>query len=124
MKNRIIYIPSLSAGAYASYLKNNREIVPGLCSRFYDEKFPEKFRYKYFLVTAGHRYKKMNYVQEHGLQNSFVFGDSGGFQIANGTLDWNLTLRDQIFNFLENNSTVAANLDIPPKIEKAGQLQE
>ena len=49
-----LFIPSLSAGGTASSLQKNRDIEPGLTSRFYSKDFPEEFRHPYFLITAGH----------------------------------------------------------------------
>ena len=117
--NKFIYIPSLSAGAYATALKNNtiffKDTPNAISSRYYSDDFPEEFRYKYFLVTAGYHYKNLNYVESHDLSNSFVFGDSGGYQICMGRVKFTQKLLEDTFRFLENNSTVAANLDIPTK---------
>jgi hypothetical protein len=119
-----LFIPSLSAGGTASSLKKNREIEPGLTSRFYAEDFPEEFRHPYFLITAGHFYKKMDARAQFGLEEVFTFGDSGGFQIASGAIKWDVAIRDQILAFLEENSDVAANLDIPPRMSYEGRFQE
>jgi queuine/archaeosine tRNA-ribosyltransferase len=59
----------------------------------------------------------MDFRQQLGLDDeTFVFGDSGGFQIATGALKWDGTIREKIFHWLEANSDVAANLDIPPRV--------
>ena len=53
---------------------------------FFAKEYPEAWRHNKFLVTAGHHYKKMDFRQQIGLDDqTFVFGDSGGFQIATGT---------------------------------------
>ena len=114
-EKQIVYFPSLSAGAFASPLKKNAEIAPGISIRFWDDSVPEEWRYKYFLLTGGHHYKKMDIRNEWGLQDSLVFGDSGGYQISTGAMKWDLKLRDQIFEWLEANSDIACNLDIPPR---------
>lgn len=119
-----LFIPSLSAGGTASSLQKNRDIEPGLTSRFYSKDFPEEFRHPYFLITAGHFYKKMDARQRFGLEETFTFGDSGGFQIASGAIKWDVNIRDQILQFLEANSDVAANLDIPPRMSYEGKFQE
>jgi hypothetical protein len=119
-----LFIPSLSAGGTAASLKKNREVEPGLTTRFYAEDFPEEFRHPYFLITAGHFYKKMDARITFGLENVFTFGDSGGFQIASGAIKWDVGIRDQILAFLEENSDVAANLDIPPRMSYEGKFQE
>lgn len=61
-------------------------------------------------------YKKDIYEQCKFFKNddTVIFGDSGGFQIATGAMKWDVTVRRDIMDWLENNSTVAANIDIPP----------
>ena len=121
---RLVYFPSLSSGAFAQPLAKDQEVAPGIPYRFYDDRTPEKWRYKYFLMTAGHLYKKETIRKDWGLENSLVFGDSGGFQIATGALKWDLSLRDQIFNWLETNSDIACNIDIPPRVMYEGRFQD
>lgn len=115
--NQLIYIPAVSVGALFAAMKNNLTFRNGKTVRFYHRDFFEDIRYPYFLITGGHYYKKPSIVQEVGLRDSgdeFIFGDSGGFQIATGAIKYNEDVKIGIFNWLENNSTVAANLDIPP----------
>lgn len=121
---RFIYFPSLSAGGSATSFKKNHEIDPGLTSRFYHPDFPEEWRHPYFLVTAGHYYKKIETRKDFALEDTFVFGDSGGYQIATGAIKWDHSIREKIFNFLEANSDIAANLDIPPKTVYEGKFEE
>jgi len=114
-----IYILCLSAGAVAAAFKNTKYFFEGtknqITPRYYSDEFPAEFRHKYFLVTAGHHYKNDNFLRDFGLEDSFVFGDSGGYQICKERIKLTDELVRRIFGFLENNSTVAANLDIPPK---------
>ena len=121
---KIVYFPSLSSGAYASPLTKDLEVAPGVPYRFWDDRTPEEWRYKYFLMTAGHLYKKTGIRKTWGLEDSLVFGDSGGFQIATGALKWDLALRDSIFEWLEANSDIACNIDIPPRVTYEGRFQE
>jgi len=51
-------------------------------------------------------------------------GDSGGFQIASGALKWDKSLVEKVFVWLENNSDIAMNLDIPPKMKYEGKYEE
>ncbi len=51
-------------------------------------------------------------------------GDSGGFQFATGALKWDVSFRQKLFNWLEENSTVAMNLDIPPRMKNSGKFDE
>ena len=122
--NKIVYFPSLSAGAYASPINKDLEVAPGIPYKFWDDRTPEPWRYKYFLLTAGHLFKKDDVRQRWGLNDSLVFGDSGGFQIATGAMKWDLTFRDKIFDWLEANSDIACNLDIPPRVTYEGRFQE
>ena len=121
---KLVYFPSLSSGAYASPLTKNMEVAPGVPYRFWDDRTPEKWRYKYFLMTAGHLYKKSEIRKTWELEDSLVFGDSGGFQIATGALKWDMALRDRIFEWLESNSDIACNIDIPPRVTYEGRIQE
>lgn len=121
---KMIYFPSLSAGSYRSYIGRNIKFEGDTTIKFYDNEYPEKWRYPYFLLTAGHLYKKDNAREEFGLdpKTTFVFGDSGGYQIATGALKYDKNERERIFKWLENNSDIAANLDIPPRAKYEGQF--
>ena len=119
----MIYIPSFSVGVYGGDAKKNLMIGDKLSVRFYSKDYSAKYRHPYFLVTAGHFYKNMNYFEQMGFDSdSLILGDSGGFQIATGALEYSDDLRYQIFNWLEHNSNVAMNLDIPPRIKYEGQF--
>jgi hypothetical protein len=124
-RKEFLYIPSLSAGSMVSAFKKNTKFSDGTTMRFYSKEYPEKWRHPYFLVTAGHHYKKMDFRNQLGLDDgAFVFGDSGGFQIATGALKWDGTIREKIFHWLEANSDVAANLDIPPRVTFENRFQD
>jgi hypothetical protein len=121
----LIYYPSLSAGGCSDYFKKNKEVKPGLTSRFYSEEFPEEWRHPYFLVTAGHHYKWPDTRTMYGLEKSVtVLGDSGGFQLATGAIKWDPKFKETIFNWLENNTDLAVNLDIPPRAKYDGKFYE
>ena len=67
----------------------------------------------------------MDFRDQLGLDDGvLVFGDSGGFQIATGALKWDKTIRERIFHWLEANSDVAANLDIPPRAKYENRFAE
>lgn len=124
-QKEMIYFPSLSAGGFATYLTKDYKLSSDVTTRFYDDSYPKEFRYKYFLITAGHYYKKMDIRNAFGLdKSSLVFGDSGGYQIATGALKYSNELREQIFHWLEANSDIAANLDIPPKTVYENQFEK
>lgn len=121
----MIYIPSFSAGTYGAEAKKNSLIGDKLPVRFYSKDYAAKFRHPYFLVTAGHNYRNENYFEQMGFDSDcLVLGDSGGFQIASGVLKYTPQLKEQIFTWLENNSTVAINLDIPPRMTLEGKFDE
>ncbi len=93
--------------------------------RFYSDEFPERYRHREMLITAGHHFKDDDYKNDLGLTDkNLVMGDSGGYQIASGAIKWRLEIRDRIFKWLEHNSDVAMNLDIPPKIKYEGKYEE
>lgn len=120
-----IYFPSLSAGGFASPLMKNQKLASGVTCRFYDKEYPEEFRHPYFLITAGHHYKKMDMRERLGCgPDVLVFGDSGGYQIATGALTYSDDLREKIFHWLEANSDIAANLDIPPKTKYENMFEQ
>jgi hypothetical protein len=122
---RFIYFPSLSAGSMVSAFKKDMKFTSGDPVKFYDSRYPDNWRHPYFLITAGHHYKKMDFRNEIGLEKDvLVFGDSGGYQIATGALPYSNELREKIFHWLEANSDVAANLDIPPKTKYRNKFAE
>ena len=124
-RKEFLYIPSLSAGSMVSAFKKDTKFEDGTTMRFFAKEYPEKWRHPHFLVTAGHHYKKMDFRDQLGLDDgTFVFGDSGGFQIATGALKWDGTIREKIFHWLEANSDVAANLDIPPRVTFENRFQD
>jgi hypothetical protein len=117
INNRLIFIPALSVGALASAMKNDLKFADNTSMRYYHADFISALRYPYFLITGGHYFKNKTICKQMGLFDSndvLVFGDSGGYQIATGALKYTDDLKIEIFNWLENNSTIAANLDIPP----------
>lgn len=117
-----IYYPSLSSGASKSWLIKNSDLVPGVTSRFYADGYPEKWRHPYFLITAGHLYKDMETNKKFGLETTQVLGDSGGFQLATGAIKWDPSFKETIFKWLEANSDIAMNLDLPPRVKLDGKF--
>jgi queuine/archaeosine tRNA-ribosyltransferase len=123
--NKFIYFPSFSAGAMGSSLAKNVKLKNDLSIRFYSDEFPEKYRHTDILITAGHHFKKDDYKNDLGLTDkNLVMGDSGGYQIASGAIKWDMSIRERIFKWLEHNSDIAMNLDIPPKIKYEGMYEE
>lgn len=125
-QKELIYFPSLSS--FSPYLRKDIPLINDYSHRFYDkDKFGE-WHHPYFLLSAGSVYKKKTIRKDLGMDeigeverpnkkentNCLVFGDSGGYQIATGALKWDIKLREDIFNWLEDNSDLAMNIDIPP----------
>lgn len=123
MNKKFSYIPSFGAGALMTNAKNGT-MLGDIDAKFWSDEFPQEFRHPYFLLSAGHLYKKLDSRERMKLENSFVLGDSGGFQIVTGQLKYSQDLVHQIFNWLEANSDVAMNLDIPPRGENQGVFKE
>lgn len=120
-QKRFIFFPSLSSGNSKLWLSNNNQMNSGVTSRFYSDDYPAEYRHKYFLVSAGHNVNNDTCRADLGLgKDCFVMGDSGGYQIMTGAMKWKPETKDKILNWLENNSDIAINLDIPPRGKKFG----
>jgi len=112
-------------GSLANSIRKDYKIKDELSIKFFSDEFPEQWRHKYFLVTAGHFYKTMNYRERMGYgDDTLLLGDSGGFQIASGAIKWDADIKDKIFQWLEANSDIAMNLDIPPRMTLQGKFRE
>ena len=110
--NGFLYFPALSCGPIeVSFRKDPR-------MRFYNKEDTEFIHYPHLLTSAGHNYKKTDYCNDINFnkKKGLIFGDSGGYQIATGQLDYSDELRKGIFDWLEHNTNLAVNLDIPPYI--------
>ena len=85
------------------------------------------YNYKWGLYSAGHATRdtaksdvQEPMIQKRDRENSFILGDSGGFQIATGVIkcDWpnfktDDDLRKTILNWLEHTADYSMVLDIP-----------
>lgn len=120
-----IYFPSFSAASGGDSAKKNYRLKDGTPWRFYSDEYPERYRHKRFLISAGHNYKKMDYAKAYEFDKDvLVIGDSGGFQIATGVIDWQPSIKEKIFLWLENNANIALNLDIPTRGVFQGKFDE
>lgn len=115
IQDNFIYYPSLSCGNSKHWLEKDWSLENGDTCRFYDDRYPEKFRHKTFLVSYGHNRSKHEVRKDLGLEESLVIGDSGGFQLMTGAMKWQDDTPKKVLTWLENNSDVAMNLDIPPR---------
>ena len=119
------YFPSFSVGGFGDALRQDFKFNDGFPCRFYSDGFPEKYRHREFLISAGHFLKRPDLYGEHGFTSkNVVMGDSGGFQIASGALKWNPEITPKSFKWLEDNSDISMNLDIPPRLKYEGKFQE
>ena len=124
-KKRSMYIPSFTVGPLGNALEKNEKLPDNSTLRFWDESFEPEYQHKAMLLTAGHKYKDMDYSKKFNFPEDMnIFGDSGGYQIATGVLKFDDKLVEEIFNWLEENSTIAMNLDIPPRMKMKGKFDE
>lgn len=118
--SKSIYIPAFSAGALnVLFEKNTKHAITGKSFRFYNSSKENIFNYPYLLLSAHYGMKKKTPVEKNygmDLKKTLLLGDSGGFQIATGVLDLTDQLKEKIFNWLENNTNYAINLDLPPHV--------
>lgn len=134
-----VFLPSISTfyNNYIAKQKYNPEHVPqsripkefenGVegCNFLNSEK--GYYHYKWSLYSAGHAQLNLDkadrddsMIQERDRKNTFILGDSGGFQIIKGVIqcDWKNfksddTLRQTILNWLEHTADYSMILDIP-----------
>ena len=112
--SNFIYFPSFSTAGVAPELKKDFRFPNGTTCRFYSDEMND-MKYPYFLLSAGANYRNKNARKDFGLtEDVLVVGDSGGFQIKTGNLQWRPDLKETILRWLEDNSDIAMNLDIPP----------
>jgi hypothetical protein len=145
-----IFLPALS-GFYATYVGKQRfdEYVPadrvpsnlpnGVESLNYLNKSQGKFQYKWTLYSAGHadldttkQAPKEDMVRNRDRDNTWVLGDSGGFQIGKGVWegDWKdpncpkaHKKRDGVLKWMDAYMDYGMILDIPAWVSRseAGQ---
>ena len=109
-----IYFPSFSSAGVAPELKQDFRFSNGTPCRFYSKDMGN-IRYPYFLISAGANFRNKDARKDFGLSDDvLVVGDSGGFQIKTGNLQWKPELKETILRWLEDNCDIAMNLDIPP----------
>jgi hypothetical protein len=126
-----IFLPSIS-GFYTGTIDHPDTRTPagfelGLDGLDFLKPNNNYFSYKYGLYSAGHAQLDLTktddaeaMVQKRDRKNSFILGDSGGFQIITGILkqDWDNfytddTTRHKILNWLEHTADYSMTLDVP-----------
>ena len=147
-KDYAVFLPSIS-GFYQTFISKQQkeEFVPlnriprefenGIEGMNFLNKEQAYFYYPYALYSAGHAQldlkktdKEEAMVQQRDRKNTFILGDSGGFQIAKGVIkfDWENFMekpgdvgykgsadktRGAILNWLEHTADYSMVLDIP-----------
>ena len=123
--SKFTYFPSFSAGEYGDKLKKDFRFKNGMTCRFYSDEMEEQYKHNEVLITAGAHFKTDGYRDLLGLtKDNLVMGDSGGYQIASGAMKWDVKHRERIFRWLEENTDIAMNLDIPPRLKYQGKYAE
>lgn len=101
---RDIYIPAYT-GAYNLDFVEDDELILSENS---------KIKHPYLLISAGHNLNLDIKKYNVDLKKNLILGDSGGYQIATDKIKYSDNLRKKIFDWLENNTNYAMNLDLPP----------
>lgn len=117
-KNKAFYIPAFSSGALNQLLqKDTHHPISNKSFRFYQKEDEPLFHYPFILLSA-HYGLRDDLTQKYGANRNecVVFGDSGGFQIASGVLEFTEDLKKKIFEWLDAQTTYAINLDLPPYV--------
>jgi len=115
MNNKTIFFPAISGFVCAIF--ENDFCYKDKSFKFYgtSDKREKIFNYPYFLITAGHFYKKnIRKRFDINYKTSIVLGDSGGYQLATNVLKYSDKIVSEIFEWLENNTNYALNIDFPP----------
>lgn len=117
-----IYFPAITVFSTYGCVTNKEDILDKKKNfRFWDKDNGIYF-YPFILSSAGHNHKH-NQIELSGFdkKNNIIIGDSGGFQIATGVVEYSDSLREKIFNWLEENTNYAINLDLPPFVSSSTQ---
>lgn len=122
--NQTIYFPALGA-SYMCGVKKDIKHLNGKSFRYF-HKSNGLINYGRTLITAGHFYKdNLKEILDLDFDNDIILGDSGGFQLSTGAVQYSDDIVKTFFNWLENNTNYAMNLDFPPYIKKfTGQVEE
>lgn len=111
-----IYFPAIGGGSQGSALTRDypHPYKPEFMLRPVGKN--SLFNYEHMLISAAHAIdRKLNITNEmFDFDNGICLGDSGGYQIATGVMNFNDEVREKIFRWLEDNTNYAMNLDIPP----------
>ena len=119
---KAIYIPAYSDGLMSMFYgkddnqiaKENQEDFSDKKSlRIYNKDVDSYFHNPYILISAGSVYKKTNFRKTIHAENSIVFVDSGGYNLAHSTLDHKRYTDKIALEFSEANGDIFPILDRP-----------
>jgi hypothetical protein len=124
---RLIPAISVAVGELCGQKEERRNLISvkemeermGKSFKFWNKDSNPVFYYPNFLITGGHFFKKDRaYLDQFQLfqkdrKEQLIIGDSGGHQIAVGTIKFSPEIRDKILDFLEENSNYGVQLDLP-----------
>ena len=119
---KAIYIPAYSDGLMSMFYgkddnqiaKENQEDFSDKKSlRIYNKDFNSYFHNSYILISAGSVYKKKDFRKTIHAENSIVFVDSGGYNLAHSTLDHKRYTDKIALEFSEANGDIFPILDRP-----------
>ena len=116
-----IYIPAYSDGLMGVLEKTDEQIQKEYQPDFNEKKslriFNDKkdtyFSNNYILLSAGTQYKKKNLRKSIKAENATVFIDSGGYQLAHGTVDPKKYTDKMALEWSEKNGEIFPILDRP-----------
>ena len=116
-----IYIPAYSDGLMGVLEKTDKQIQKEYQPDFNEKKslriFNDKkdtyFSNNYILLSAGTQYKKKNLRKSIKAENAKVFIDSGGYQLAHGTVDPKKYTDKIALEWSEKNGDIFPILDRP-----------
>jgi len=117
-----IYIPAYSDGLMGMfYGKSDKEIAEAnqpdfdkkKSLRIYNRDFDAYFHNPYILISAGTSWRKTDFRKTIHAENSNVFVDSGGYNLAHGTVDPKKFTDKVALEWSEKNGDVFPILDRP-----------
>ncbi len=122
MRNAI-YIPAYSDGLMSMfYSMNDKEIATKYqpdfkkqkSLRIYNKKYDAYFYNPYLLISAGTQYNKKNFREKLDIGDECkIFVDSGGYQLAMGTVNANKYTDEVALKWSEANGNIFPILDRP-----------
>ena len=118
-----IYIPAYSDGLMSMfYSMNDKEIATKYqpdfkkqkSLRIYNKKYDAYFHNPYLLISAGTQYNKKNFREKLDIGDECkIFVDSGGYQLAMGTVNANKYTDEVALKWSEANGNIFPILDRP-----------